>query len=96
MGLNLPQVPAPTTALMPQWVQAYTDAVRLMANATVNFQAQPPYGGGAWTFSGSNAVLTLKMNLIPTMDPSALFSGTLQSRTGTINVRNGVILQGST
>lgn len=96
MGLQLPTVSAPTNVLMPAWVQAYANAVQLLANATVAFQAQAPLGGGAFTFSGSNCVLTLKMNAIPTMDPVKLYNGTatlakLSSANGSLTVSNGVI-----
>lgn len=80
---------------MPAWVVAYTDAVRMMANATVAYNSAPPYGSGAFSFSG-NAVLTLRMNLIPTMNPNNLFAGTvvlakLNVANGSLTVSNGVI-----
>ena len=96
MGLSLPSVPAPQNGIMPVWVKDYCDAVRLLANATVAYQSQPPYGGSAFSFAGSNAVLTLKMNLIPTMDPNQLFTGTvttgkISGSSGSLTVVNGVI-----
>ena len=95
-GLNLPVVPKPRTRLMPAWVTDYTNAVRAMANATIAYNAQPPFGGGSFTFSGANAVLTLHINQIPTMNPNLLFNGTIATgkisgSAGSITVVNGVI-----
>ena len=100
MPLQLPVVPPPKNGLMPAWVTDYTNAVKLLANATVSYATQPPYGSGAFTFSGSNCVLTLRMNPLPTMDPQNLYNGaiTLAKLTGggangSMTVSNGVILK---
>jgi len=95
MPLALPVVPPSQNALMPTWVAAYANAVNLMANATVAYQAQPPYGSGAFTFGG-NCILTLRMNLIPTMNPAQLYNGPvllakIATATGSLTVQNGVI-----
>jgi hypothetical protein len=63
----------------------------------VQLQQVPPFGSGAWTFSGSNAVLILKMNAIPGMNQNNLFNGTvalakLTTTQGSLTVQNGVIV----